>query len=80
MPAVSAGDLRPILDLVRDFVRTRVVPQELEIADRQTGVMARRAVVRDTAGVVADDGRMVDKPVLDRARHILRQPQEGSAQ
>ncbi|MDQ0382543.1 acyl-CoA dehydrogenase family protein [Amycolatopsis thermophila] len=32
-PAVSPEDFRPILELVRDFVRTKVVPREQEIAD-----------------------------------------------
>ncbi|WP_435581558.1 acyl-CoA dehydrogenase family protein [Amycolatopsis thermoflava] len=32
-PAVSHEDFRPILELVRDFVRTKVVPREQEIAD-----------------------------------------------
>jgi acyl-CoA dehydrogenase len=33
MPAVSAEDFQPILNLVRDFVRTKVVPREQEIMD-----------------------------------------------
>ncbi|GHE93893.1 acyl-CoA dehydrogenase [Amycolatopsis deserti] len=32
-PAVSHEDFRPILELVRDFVRTKVVPREQEIAE-----------------------------------------------
>ncbi|GAA1248451.1 acyl-CoA dehydrogenase family protein [Prauserella halophila] len=49
VPAVSPEDFKPILELVRDFVRTTVIPREQEIADTD-------AIPDDVRKQVADMG------------------------
>ena len=53
------------------WIHKAFVPEEKEIAKALRIVEAAEAAEKEGRGVVAVDGKMVDAPVVKRARHTL---------
>ena len=65
-----------IVPLLNDGFR----PSEIEIATAKRVIAALENAERDGVGAVSVDGRMIDKPIVDRARRLLARAAQCAAE
>ncbi|RXI39713.1 citrate lyase subunit beta [Clostridium tetani] len=54
-----------------ELIHSVYTPSEKEIEKAYKVVMATEEAIRENKGVFTVDGKMIDKPIIDRAKHVL---------